>query len=683
MVLAGLLATTASSGSAMQTARSNNLTRDVLIERVPRPYRILGNSAENILDQLAGNADRAARTRFSIRYSSSHAFERLTDRVGQRSGLCRLTGLSLRISIDGSYPEWEPDAGSPGELFEAWKAFAAQLEPVWKRYERVANEFVNGAYRWARRSEEPCPLLASALTNALRSAMDEALQRAPLDDVPPRRWPPPGFENLLRDRSYFDRVSAPPPASSAAVNPKDLLEAVERDIGTSGIGGRRTVGLVTGMSVLGSSRLDAYGTVHPTSLEPLETDAVFPFPDFTKILIAVLADVLHKLGTIDLQKPIASYLPGIDPEIGAVTLQMLLSNQSGLDDRLPPDSTEWDVILDRLDSRALFTRRGSVQSRSRYSFPLAARVIERGVGQPLAEALERYVFGPLQMDRTTLQLPQNDERWTDWLAWLGRGSSLKDNVTRRISTTGSQQILLNGIPIAFTTAPDVLRFLDGWMDGRLPAPPDGEARYMTPGPGREQQEPVYDHGVFWERVGAKARVSLMCTRMENVDYTTGFQFFPESRAALVIWARGRWPEETAKHAMGALSQQAGVEDLILADTSRDVGTEVEGRLHSLSCENPPGSWIVPAGGPGTPVNPRPWIGSYRNGDRQFIIEERDSSMVLNMGVMLPVTLLADTYVATRDGQPLFPFRLDRDSSGRRYLFVGARAYLHNADRSNR
>ena len=136
--------------------------------------------------------------------------------------------------------------------------------------------------------------------------------------------------------------------------------------------------------------LEAFGSADREGEEPLTPDGVFRFPGFAEVVVARVAEVLDREGSVDLEEPLAAYLPELDERLGSTTLAQLLSHRAGLDDANPRDSL-WSEILDALNDRAVFTEPGAVHSYSRYSYPLAVRALERAAGEDVAGLAARKI----------------------------------------------------------------------------------------------------------------------------------------------------------------------------------------------------------------------------------------------------------------------------------------------------
>ncbi len=159
-------------------------------------------------------------------------------------------------------------------------------------------------------------------------------------------------------------------------------------------------------------RQSAWGFGH-TSVEdplPVQTDTSSSAGSITKMVVATTVMILVDRGTLDLDAPVRSYLPGLhlaDEDVAAaVTLRHLMTHTEGwVGDADDADFGEGDDALARaigtFSERPQLLPLGSLWSYNNSGFWLAGRVIEVVTGTSLEAAIEQLVFGPLGMAHTT------------------------------------------------------------------------------------------------------------------------------------------------------------------------------------------------------------------------------------------------------------------------------------------
>ena len=155
--------------------------------------------------------------------------------------------------------------------------------------------------------------------------------------------------------------------------------------------------------------------------EPVDKRAVFQVASLGKWLTALGVMVLVEEGTVDLDKPVSTYLsrwqfPASDFDASEVTVRRLLSHTAGLTDGLGYDG--FDSAADRQTLEASLTKATDAApgqdgktivgtkpgSRWEYSgggYTLMQLLIEEVSGTSFPEFMRDRVFTPLDMDRTT------------------------------------------------------------------------------------------------------------------------------------------------------------------------------------------------------------------------------------------------------------------------------------------
>ena len=239
----------------------------------------------------------------------------------------------------------------------------------------------------------------------------------------------------------------------------------------------------------------AYGYLDKDAGTKMSTDAIFSIASMTKPMVAVGALTLFERGQVQIDDPVASYLPqfgkmqvavlksndgapGFDTAAAAraITLQDLMRHTSGIIyggrgatpvHKLYPASSSaagtqltGKEFIDKLGSVPLLHQPGSTWD---YGFGLdvLGLVIEKVSGQPLGRYLEAQVFKPLGMRDTGFQVPpEKAKRYAKGFA--------------NDPDTGKPQFVLDltkplkfecGGGCAASTAGDYLRFAQMLLDG--------------------------------------------------------------------------------------------------------------------------------------------------------------------------------------------------------------------------
>lgn len=201
---------------------------------------------------------------------------------------------------------------------------------------------------------------------------------------------------------------------------------------------------------------------------PLDRDTVMYGASLTKFVFATYVMTLVDQGLLELDKPVADYFPRPlpeyeewadlkdDPRWRQLTLRMLLDHTSGWANYrffpypLPPSG------IDRHGRLKFYYHPGSRYGYSGEGYILAQRVIEQALQRDLAEDMQRQVFGPLGMTRTSMT-------WRDDFApnyavgYKVDGSKVGHNMQDNARAAGSMD----------TTIADYARFVAAYMRGDL------------------------------------------------------------------------------------------------------------------------------------------------------------------------------------------------------------------------
>lgn len=146
-----------------------------------------------------------------------------------------------------------------------------------------------------------------------------------------------------------------------------------------------------------------YGVASAGSDDPINPQTIFEAASLTKPVIAYCALKMAAQGLLELDKPLYKYLPYKDAEhderYRVITARMVLSHISGF--------PNWrsDRSLDTLNIRF---EPGSKFGYSGEGFVYLQRVMEKILSTDLNGIANRYVFGPLEMARSSLVFNYQD-----------------------------------------------------------------------------------------------------------------------------------------------------------------------------------------------------------------------------------------------------------------------------------
>lgn len=196
-------------------------------------------------------------------------------------------------------------------------------------------------------------------------------------------------------------VTAPLPADQT----KKIGADVERALHRFGAPGAAVLVLQYGHV----SYVGAFGLRDPARKLPVRPDTYFEIGSITKQFTAASILQLQEAGKLQIDKPLADYLPDA-PHAREVTLRQLLAHTSGLHDYLdlPADQTDRLVtrpvsyadLIARVASLPLDFKPGSRWAYSNTGYLLLGKVIEVVSGEPYRDYLQRHIFDQLHMTAT-------------------------------------------------------------------------------------------------------------------------------------------------------------------------------------------------------------------------------------------------------------------------------------------
>lgn len=137
---------------------------------------------------------------------------------------------------------------------------------------------------------------------------------------------------------------------------------------------------------------------------PLSARALFPVASVTKLATALAALRLVAAGALELNAPLARYLPDAAAAQAEVTPRRLLCHTSGLPVDLAPGAAPyahglgWGALARACLATPLATAPGARVCYSNVGYGLLAIVAERLTGQPFATALRDLVLAPLGIE---------------------------------------------------------------------------------------------------------------------------------------------------------------------------------------------------------------------------------------------------------------------------------------------
>jgi serine beta-lactamase-like protein LACTB len=161
---------------------------------------------------------------------------------------------------------------------------------------------------------------------------------------------------------------------------------------------------------------EGFGYADVERRAPVTPRTRFRTGSVSKTLTAAGVALLHERGRIDLDAPVQTYVPAYPQKQWTITSRQLLGDIGGVhrirgdnNDNLPRGHCS--SVADALPIFAgepLLFEPGTRYSFSTYGWILLSMVVEGAAGEPFGTFMDREVFMPLGMDRTTLEGADED-----------------------------------------------------------------------------------------------------------------------------------------------------------------------------------------------------------------------------------------------------------------------------------
>lgn len=284
-----------------------------------------------------------------------------------------------------------------------------------------------------------------------------------------------------RDRAEPEPVPVPAPVSAPAplAKPQQFDVAAIDAYVAAQVERKGFVGLSLAIVRDGEVVLArGYGKASLESGAPVATDTAFAIGSVTKQFTCASVLLLAEDGQLTLEDRVAAYYPELT-RAADISLYDVLTNVSGYPDYYPLDFVDErmqqpidpDVLLRQYASGFLDFEPGSRWSYSNTGFVLAGRVVERVAGEPFAAFLQRRIFAPAGMQRSSFEPAPG----AAGLATGHTSFALGEPTTARPEASGWMHAA-GGI---YASATDLARWDLALMQGKL-LKPESLRRMTTP-----------------------------------------------------------------------------------------------------------------------------------------------------------------------------------------------------------
>jgi CubicO group peptidase (beta-lactamase class C family) len=375
---------------------------------------------------------------------------------------------------------------------------------------------------------------------------------------------------LLLVAASFSGPTGPAPNFSAV--DKAVRHGIQRGVYPGAV-----VVIGTHDRILHSAHFGHY-TWNPTSPRPRADSTLWDLASLTKVIAAGAALRMVDQGVLDLDAPVAQYVPEFSGgERDSVTVKMLLLHTSGLPPFLPlyRTATSRAEAMAQVTSASLVQRPGKSAIYSDLNGILLGLVLESAAGMPLDSVLMQQVFSPLGMQETMFRPPHS------LLARIAPSSFLKGQVVAGVPNDQNAQTLggISGHAGLFATASDLARFAQTWLrDGMVD---DSTAwvkastvkEFLTGSDfsgsrllGWDTPDPTYE--------GTSVFGSMLSSAAYGHTGWTGTEMWVDpARDVFVVFLANRSFDSRARHSLRAMAEvRAAVSDAVArAVPARDAG----------------------------------------------------------------------------------------------------------------
>lgn len=173
-----------------------------------------------------------------------------------------------------------------------------------------------------------------------------------------------------------------------------------------------------------------YGKANIANAEQLSEQSILNWASNSKPVMAVLALQLVQEKLLDLDQPLAGYLPDLPEQLSKITTRQLLCHQSGIphytNGKVIPaeqhvhSDKELDplVAINRFAKSPLIFESGTRTEYSSHAYVLLSAVVQSAGREPIAQQLERRITKPLGLASFQLDLPLESQ--TNWVKSYSR-----------------------------------------------------------------------------------------------------------------------------------------------------------------------------------------------------------------------------------------------------------------------
>ena len=282
-----------------------------------------------------------------------------------------------------------------------------------------------------------------------------------------------------------------------------------------------------------------YGLADLDTGQAVDTRTNFRLASVSKQFTAMAVLLLAADGSLQLDDPLAHWLPGLPPATASVTLRHLLVHASGLvdyEDHLPAglehQLRDADVLAILRGQDRTYFPPGSGYRYSNSGYALLALVVEKASGQAYADFLRQRLFLPLGMANTQARTDEGPA-----IARRAYGYSLVDGRWQRSDQSLTSAVLGDGG--IYSSAEDLSRWL-AELDAPRVLPAALVSQALSAANPVHGEANVSHYGLGW-----RLHPGLAWHSGESIGFRNVLIRFPEQRLDIVLLSNRNDPEPYA------------------------------------------------------------------------------------------------------------------------------------------
>ena len=385
--------------------------------------------------------------------------------------------------------------------------------------------------------------------------------------------------------------------------------AIRAEMAKAGIPGA-AVAVVVGDTVVWAR---GFGVANAETGAPVTPDTLFQIGSVTKSFTAAALLTAASQGAIALDKPVATYVSGLTPCVGAPTLTQLLSHTGGIidePDEFGPQGEEGLGAYQRTwTNEYCLLPPGRAFSYSNSGFSLAGLALQEVDKKPFADVMRARVLAPLGMTRTTFR-PMEAMTWPLAVGHR-KAKEGKFEVVRPLANDAR----LWPAGTLYSSANEMARFVmalmnDGKVDGKQVLPAGVATKMRVEAARIPTTGERYGQGLFLNTDGAGHGGTM-------TGYVAQYSVDPDNHVGVVVLTNG----DNANPAP-------------IAAAVRPAAIAIAGKREPVVVDGGGTSPVVDIGGtaPAASLSPalaEGYVGRYSN-PRRFSVEVTRSGTVLTL-----------------------------------------------------